>query len=753
MKHILLKSFILFCFPISIWAQPFTKVSSQGVNGITTGEVMWLDVENDNQLEFLVCGENQSNNEYTKLCRLTGNSFGIDQTISLQDYSESSFDTADFNNDGFVDVILTGNFNGVPSTRLYYNDGLGNFNVQQVSLLGTSYGVVRAADFNNDGRQDFVIVGQNASYVNTAQLYLQDNSGAYIATASTIVGINTGSMIVFDANNDTYPDVLVSGFDANYATTTKLFINNGSAVFTESLTHNIPGMYLSSFSAGDYDNDGDLDLAISGKETYTQIKTQIMVNNGNGDFTVDPAVVLAQTYYGAIDMDDVDNDGDLDILVTGQDSSSVQMIHYYQNNNGVYNPIVSVADSMRALSLGTSTLGDYDNDGDLDVIITGWDVNYQRQLDVYENLTPAIPDTCHQPTHVMFSNITNTTAIVDWTENNGATEWDIQYVPQGSSPAATGTNITTKPYTLTGLNSHTDYDFYIRTNCTDTSSIWAGPFSFSTLPDTCHQPTNVTFSNTTSSSIDADWVENNGATDWEIQYVMQGGTPAATGTNITTKPYTLTGLNSNTNYDFYIRTNCTDTNSNWAGPFSFSTLPAPCLQPTDLAASNVTATSADIDWTENNGATEWIIEYVVAGNAPTQVGTTILTKPYALTGLTPYTSYEVYLATECTDDVSDWSGPLLFTTETAVGINEIDNDQLSVFPLPASSNINVQLGSSFANQAIEVSIVDMLGKTQLTTSKNTNRFTLDISHLSEGIYFITINNESLKITKRISVVK
>ena len=77
------------------------------------------------------------------------------------------------------------------------------------------------------------------------------------------------------------------------------------------------------------------------------------------------------------------------------------------------------------------------------------------------------------------------------------------------------------------------------------------------LIPTCPKPKNVTSSNPTQTSIDLAWLETGTATAWEIEYGPTGFT-LGTGTteNATTNPYTISGLDHSTVYDFYVRANC-----------------------------------------------------------------------------------------------------------------------------------------------------------------------------------------------------
>ncbi len=101
------------------------------------------------------------------------------------------------------------------------------------------------------------------------------------------------------------------------------------------------------------------------------------------------------------------------------------------------------------------------------------------------------PPTCTKPKNLTATTITQSTALLGWTQpanpdGSFATAWQIAVVPCGSGVPAIGSplwrNANSNPFYVTGLNSATCYDYYVRAICspTDASSI-GGPFSFSTL--------------------------------------------------------------------------------------------------------------------------------------------------------------------------------------------------------------------------------------------------------------------------------
>ncbi len=93
---------------------------------------------------------------------------------------------------------------------------------------------------------------------------------------------------------------------------------------------------------------------------------------------------------------------------------------------------------------------------------------------------------CVDPTALTATAITETTALLGWTEGStpAATQWEVEVVDQGVAPTGTATATTTViPFLATSLPSGQSYDFYVRSDCGGgTFSGWAGPFTFTTLP-------------------------------------------------------------------------------------------------------------------------------------------------------------------------------------------------------------------------------------------------------------------------------
>lgn len=100
---------------------------------------------------------------------------------------------------------------------------------------------------------------------------------------------------------------------------------------------------------------------------------------------------------------------------------------------------------------------------------------------------------------------------------------------------------------------------------------------------------------------------------------------------------------------------------------SFDVSPS-CIAPTALTVANIGANSADLGWTENGTATTWDIELGADGFIPTGTPTQadVTSNPYNYGSLSPSTSYDFYVRSNCGGgDYSIWTGPMGFTTACA----------------------------------------------------------------------------------------
>lgn len=367
------------------YSQQFTENTAIGLQGIIYGENAWLNIDNNGKDELLVSGYDSDYNNTSGLYSYQSENIGL-TTTNIEAFSNANISTLDYNNDGYMDFIINGyNSNDEEDVILYINDTNGSFVEQNLSIPGTSAGKMQTADLNNDGLSDVIITGVDANYNYIAKLYLQNNEGAFIETTAPFFGNSYGSILTFDANNDGNLDVLLTGFSNNYEPETKLYINNGNAVFTEKTNTGIANIYFSSLSAADYDNDGDKDVLISGFNSSYIPYTALYNNDGNENFILNTEINLMQLYWGSTSFVDYDNDGDLDIFISGADVNTLPFAKFYKNENEEFIEDLEAEIGISGTYISSVNWSDYDNDGDLDFVLSGLDGNNDAITKVYDN--------------------------------------------------------------------------------------------------------------------------------------------------------------------------------------------------------------------------------------------------------------------------------------------------------------------------------------------------------------------------------
>lgn len=139
----------------------------------------------------------------------------------------------------------------------------------------------------------------------------------------------------------------------------------------------LPKLELGDAVWGDYDSDGDLDLLLLGRDDSFQYQTYLYTNQG-GAFQAQRVSGLVGVGYGTADWGDYDwKDGDVDLLLLG-DTSGGAIARIYRNDGADGNGDLRFTDvnaGLPGVSSSHGAWGDYDNDGDLDLVLSGTAAN------------------------------------------------------------------------------------------------------------------------------------------------------------------------------------------------------------------------------------------------------------------------------------------------------------------------------------------------------------------------------------------
>ena len=379
---------------------------AQDVDSLGGSRARWGDFDNDKDLDLIACGKNAGAPKGA--CRLYRNDAGaLVKQAAPFDNLYGDPEPGDLDGDGRLDLLLAGRDMG--GLKLFRNTGIG---FEEAALLltgddGTRMEAARLADYDNDGDLDLVGWGTysdgNSSSNNVCHSALLRNDGGWSFTAVDRGQVpdlcNTGDMQWGDFDKDGDADLLVSGSTTYWSRnfTTSVYRNDGGEF------NRTEDQFLALIEAnvawGDFDQDGDLDFVESGMTFFDgrYTNTTIVYRLVGGRYEeYHRTLIQVDGHPAGIDYD---NDGDLDLLLSGSRSSNGNYTLLYRNDGSGFT--IEIPEGYY-LPLGRMDVGDYDNDGDEDFVMCGNAENprtgaampmiriYRNTL-VAPNIRPAVP--------------------------------------------------------------------------------------------------------------------------------------------------------------------------------------------------------------------------------------------------------------------------------------------------------------------------------------------------------------------------
>jgi len=275
----------------------------------------------------------------------------------------------DYDGDGDLDVVVAGLGSHDIAFSILYQNTAGSFTDSGIALLGLARASAAWGDFDGDGDLDLAMTGLTTAGIPTTRV-LRNDGATFAALAGPFLGVLGGNVAWGDYDGDGDLDLLVTGVTSTVVNVgvaaTRLYRNDGG-VFT-SVAHPFPNCYLGAATWGDYNKDGRLDLVLCGTSENGALSAAIWRNDGGGTFT-DAGANLPGTDLGPAAWGDYDNDGDLDLLFGGNSNDGF-VTRIYRNDGGAFTNINA---GLLGQIWASGGWGDYDNDGDLDLMMMGYD--------------------------------------------------------------------------------------------------------------------------------------------------------------------------------------------------------------------------------------------------------------------------------------------------------------------------------------------------------------------------------------------
>jgi len=376
----------------SVWSDTKTAVSGSfflyqqpsGSGGFAEGGVSWGDFDNDGDLDLAVNGRVGSGSWDLKfqVYRNDGGNFVFHQEPAKAGGEGGNVCWGDFDNDGDLDLAVTGWDGSFRRFRVYRNEG-GNFVMHQEpsGTNGPNSGV-SWGDYDNDGDLDLAVTGYDGSGYRF-RIYRNDNDNFVLQQEPALDYSQYGTVSWGDFDNDGDLDLVVNGRTyAGGPWRLRVFRNDSGNFVLHQEPAGANGPADGGVSWGDYDNDGDLDLAVNGYDGSGYRFRIYRNDNGTFNLASEPAGATGPG-NGSVSWGDYDNDGDLDLAVNGYDGSGYRF-RIYRNDNGTFN-LASEPAGATGPGDGGVSWGDFDNDGDLDLAVNGYDGS-GRRFRIYKSL-------------------------------------------------------------------------------------------------------------------------------------------------------------------------------------------------------------------------------------------------------------------------------------------------------------------------------------------------------------------------------
>lgn len=263
--------------------------------------------------------------------------------------------SGDFNGDGVLDLAVGDG----SSLNILLGNGDGTFKQGQTISVGSTFPSLVTADFNGDGIPDLAVLSPSSSVV---YVYLGNGDGTFKGSplAPPATGPNASAMVAGDFNNDGLTDLAVSGQSV------EVFLSNGDGSFMAPITTAVSAGFI---AACDFNGDGNLDLAASTQfsPTLPEFGTTILLGDGHGNFSPGQQIGIAGAAVGGpllIACSDFNGDGKVDLIINFQMGHGTQNSVMLGNGDGTFGANLGNSDTASA----PLALGDFNGDGLTDLV-------------------------------------------------------------------------------------------------------------------------------------------------------------------------------------------------------------------------------------------------------------------------------------------------------------------------------------------------------------------------------------------------
>ncbi len=348
--------------------------------GVDEGNIVYADVDGDDDLDVFISGWNYTDYDNTRYYQNdgTGNYTEVNNTPFIDLYGDIKL--IDIDNDNDLDLYISPYFI-LDESYIFLNDGTGSFN-ELTNHNINNCGASDFADIDGDNDLDLFVAGPD-----TNEFYINDGNGIFAVNNFPFLPVIAykAAVAFIDIDGDNDEDLMISGERVvGWENETRLFLNDGLGNYSLSVL--LPEFISGSITFGDVDGDNDQDMLLTGMvEAAGSIQNaEMFINLGDGNFEINCTQVITGLFQGDADFGDVDNDGDLDLILCGASNAGRTTKLYLNNGNGVFD-VCAIELPFEPVGQGGDVVFlDFDNDNDEDVLVIGDGISYLYKNGLYE---------------------------------------------------------------------------------------------------------------------------------------------------------------------------------------------------------------------------------------------------------------------------------------------------------------------------------------------------------------------------------